>query len=102
MKKQKALSPIIATVLLIAIVLVLALIIFLWMRGFIEEVVEKEVGGVKKSVDKFCADVSFVADIKTGSIIMSNEGNIPLYGICLLYTSPSPRDLSTYRMPSSA
>ena len=23
-------------------------------------------------------------------------------GACLLYTSPSPRDLSTYRMPSSA
>ena len=26
----------------------------------------------------------------------------PFYGICLLYTSPSPRDLSTSRMPSSA
>ena len=25
-----------------------------------------------------------------------------LTGICLLYTSPSPRDLSTARMPSSA
>ena len=25
-----------------------------------------------------------------------------LYGVCLLYTSPSPRDLSTSRMPSSA
>ena len=25
-----------------------------------------------------------------------------LYDICLLYTSPSPRDLSTSRMPSSA
>jgi len=25
-----------------------------------------------------------------------------LYGACLLYTSPSPRDLSTSRMPSSA
>ena len=24
------------------------------------------------------------------------------FGICLLYTSPSPRDLSTSRMPSSA
>ena len=23
-------------------------------------------------------------------------------GVCLLYTSPSPRDLSTSRMPSSA
>ena len=27
---------------------------------------------------------------------------IPMPGICLLYTSPSPRDLSTSRMPSSA
>ena len=27
---------------------------------------------------------------------------IPLIYICLLYTSPSPRDLSTSRMPSSA
>ena len=26
----------------------------------------------------------------------------PLITICLLYTSPSPRDLSTSRMPSSA
>ena len=28
------------------------------------------------------------------------EGEAPL--VCLLYTSPSPRDLSTSRMPSSA
>ena len=28
--------------------------------------------------------------------------NTALYAICLLYTSPSPRDLSTSRMPSSA
>ena len=27
---------------------------------------------------------------------------IESYNICLLYTSPSPRDLSTSRMPSSA
>ena len=27
---------------------------------------------------------------------------IELYSFCLLYTSPSPRDLSTSRMPSSA
>ena len=29
-------------------------------------------------------------------------GYIILSGVCLLYTSPSPRDLSTSRMPSSA
>ena len=30
------------------------------------------------------------------------KGALMQYGICLLYTSPSPRDLSTSRMPSSA
>ena len=27
---------------------------------------------------------------------------LPVFNTCLLYTSPSPRDLSTSRMPSSA
>ena len=31
----------------------------------------------------------------------SNRG-IQMWEVCLLYTSPSPRDLSTSRMPSSA
>ena len=31
-----------------------------------------------------------------GDVLVAGEG------ICLLYTSPSPRDLSTSRMPSSA
>ena len=30
------------------------------------------------------------------------EGAVVVHSICLLYTSPSPRDLSTSRMPSSA
>ena len=34
----------------------------------------------------------------TGHKILRDDGQ----GICLLYTSPSPRDLSTSRMPSSA
>ena len=29
-------------------------------------------------------------------------GDLGWFGNCLLYTSPSPRDLSTSRMPSSA
>ena len=31
-----------------------------------------------------------------------NEGGLADIKFCLLYTSPSPRDLSTSRMPSSA
>ena len=41
-----------------------------------------------------------------GSISQQNDGSgiLSVYqeGTCLLYTSPSPRDLSTSRMPSSA
>jgi len=36
-------------------------------------------------------------------LVAQNDGNRDLrVEICLLYTSPSPRDLSTSRMPSSA
>ena len=35
-------------------------------------------------------------------VLVTSEGPVNLSADCLLYTSPSPRDLSTSRMPSSA
>ena len=37
-----------------------------------------------------------------GVYVLANIRGGGEYGPCLLYTSPSPRDLSTSRMPSSA
>ena len=37
-----------------------------------------------------------------GAFLLSGGTKGKRYIFCLLYTSPSPRDLSTYRMPSSA
>ena len=34
--------------------------------------------------------------------VLVNENEVVVINICLLYTYPSPRDLSTSRMPSSA
>ena len=45
-------------------------------------------------------DNSNIIKIKDTSKIL--EYRIESDNSCLLYTSPSPRDLSTYRMPSSA
>ena len=50
---------------------------------------------------------AFVAELNTGSAslaeVFSRAADDPVLSkICLLYTSPSPRDLSTSRMPSSA
>ena len=50
-------------------------------------------------------------DVKDHEIIRTNSSGLVIYNPknlaerikgCLLYTSPSPRDLSTSRMPSSA
>ena len=40
---------------------------------------------------------------KSGNFTLSEEEILTLFGdTCLLYTSPSPRDLDLSRMPSSA
>ena len=44
---------------------------------------------------------------EVGTVLQVGDGIARVYGLtaaqaCLLYTSPSPRDLSTSRMPSSA
>ena len=74
---KRALSPVIATVLLIALVLILALIIFLWARAFIPEQLEK--GG--SPVQDACNDVAFTADYASPSVTIRNDGNVPLYGV---------------------
>ena len=35
-------------------------------------------------------------------VVIKGSVKVHMYDFCLLYTSPSPRDLSTSRMPSSA
>ena len=67
------------------------------------EVIEKPNAVVKElienSIDSKCSRVS--VEIVSGGIkkiLVSDDGR----GICLLYTSPSPRDRTRSRMPSSA
>ncbi len=74
-KQKKGISPVIATVLLIAIVIVLALIIFLWARGFVSESVLKEGENIKYACDRVNLEVEY--DGETLSVV--NAGNIPVY-----------------------
>ena len=43
-----------------------------------------------------------MAKVKLGDFEVTLNGELPEVGSCLLYTSPSPRDVEESRMPSSA
>lgn len=76
--KKRGISPVVATVLLIAIVIVIGLIIFLWFRGMTEETITK-FGGT--NVKLVCNDVEFEASYSSGILYLSNTGNVPIYKI---------------------
>ncbi|MEM4325794.1 MAG: archaellin/type IV pilin N-terminal domain-containing protein [Candidatus Pacearchaeota archaeon] len=77
---KKALSPVIATVLLIGIVIVLALIVFIWFKSFTKEAITK-FGG--RNVELICQDVNFDASYSNGILSVSNRGNVPIYDLKL-------------------
>lgn len=81
---KKGVSPIISTVLLVMIVIVLAGIIIMWSKGFIKEVISKEIAGEEKEINQVCSEITASAIINTdGSYGVSNNGNIPIYAISL-------------------
>lgn len=86
MKKRgkKAVSPVITTVLLIALVVILAIIIFLWARSFIGEKIAK----FDKPIESVCDEVKFRASIDENFLLLDNQGNVPIYAINIKKNSP--------------
>lgn len=79
MKNKKGVSPVIATILLIMIVIILAIIILLWTRGFVKEVLSKDINGNIKNVESYCLEISLKGIInEDGTFGFQNEGNVPI------------------------
>ncbi|VVB79247.1 Uncharacterised protein [uncultured archaeon] len=87
--EKRGVSPVIATVLLIAIVVVLALVLFLWFRSFTQEATLKN----GKNIELVCEEVRFSAEYESVSstLSVSNEGNIPISELRLLVETPGER-----------
>ena len=75
-ENRKAVSPVIATILLIALVIIIALIVFQWMKGFTKEAVTKFDG---TNIELVCDDVQFDAGYSVETLTISNLGNVPIY-----------------------
>ena len=79
LRKKRGISPVIATVLLVAMVVVIGLIIFLWFKGITEEAVTK-FGG--RNIELVCEEVEFLSDYSAAGILsVSNMGNVPIFGM---------------------
>jgi flagellin-like protein len=81
---RRALSPVITTVLLILVAVILALIIWLWARGLVGEQLTKFSGTEDRPIEEVCEGVIIRASISGSSIIVTNDGNIPVYKIGII------------------
>ncbi len=79
-KKKKGVSPVVSTVLLIMVVVIIAIIILLWSFSVIKEAVTKDIAGVSKAAEQYCAEVRAQPIInQDGSFGFNNNGFVPIY-----------------------
>ena len=86
---KRSVSPVIATILLIALVVIIALIVFQWMKGFTKEAVTKFDG---TNIELVCNDVQFDASYSAGTLTISNSGNVPIYNFDVKTEYPGGHD----------
>jgi flagellin-like protein len=79
LKSKKGVSPVIATVLLISMVVVIAVIVFIWFRSMTKEAITK-FGDT--NIELVCNDVMFDASYDhSGLLSIVNTGNVPIFGM---------------------
>jgi len=76
-KNRKGVSPLIATIILIAVSIAIVGVIFFWLRGMIAENVDKFGSPIESQCDK----VIFTASATGNIISVNNQGNIPIVGM---------------------
>lgn len=94
-KDERGISPIISSILLVAMVLVIAIILFLWLRGLTQEAVVK----FDKNIELVCEDVVFSASYTgDGKLQIVNSGNVPIWDIKLKISNKDTKSSSTEDM----
>lgn len=83
MVMRRGVSPIIATVLLIGIVITLSGIVYIWARGFVQEGLEKRGEPIERSCDAVQFEADIVSNTEGNFLDINNRAEIPIYGFVL-------------------
>ncbi len=76
--EKKGVSPVIATILLVSIVVILSVIVFLWIKGIAGEGVTK----FDQNAEIICSDdIDFSASYSSGTLYITNDGNTPIFNM---------------------
>jgi flagellin-like protein len=99
---RRGLSPVIASVMLILLVLVLAALIFLWGRGFVSEQIEK----FGKPIEGACSSVNFEIEyFEDGGqdyFEVVNYGNVDIYNLEVRMSKGGDSDSTTFKFDTPA
>lgn len=79
---KRGISPVVASVLMVLMVVVLAAMIFLWARGFISEQIEK----FGRPVEQQCGEIKFQATKEGNALEIVNLGNLDIRHIDIKMT----------------
>ena len=78
---KKAISPIIATAILVAIVITLAVVIWIFLSSFVSELVIKQ----GKPASTVCMDSVRISVDTSNGIVIANDGSVPIAGFIIKY-----------------
>ena len=81
--RKRSVSPVIATILLISIVIVLAIIVFIWAKGFIGEAVTKK----DAPAEQMCGEVSLDVQYLGEELQIINVGTVYIYKVNVIKIS---------------
>jgi len=73
---KRGVSPVIATILLVGMVIIIGVIIFLWFKNMQKEAITK-FGNT--NIELVCDEVGFDASYSSSQVYLSNTGNVPIY-----------------------
>ena len=90
---KKAISPLVATIMLVGLAIVAFIFIFTWTRGMISEQTQK----FSEPIENWCGKVAFEATLDGNVVYVNNMASVPIYGMNMELSSKGGKTVKFVR-----